>query len=370
MLCPLFSLWVAAITPEASIACPVANYEITPLHPSCPSHSSVLTFPLVRKISRSRPHMSFNDALRRAARLPGKIFTGILALSVFVLIALAVTSGSLIYRVVSPATTAVDVFPAGLPGHPQPISFTVQDGKSREGWFFPGRRFAPTIILCHGYRSHIGEILTLASALQENQFNVFIFDFSGHGKSDGWSRLGFRETDEVLAVIRELARRDDVDTKRFGIWGSDMGAYAAASAALTDQRVHALVLDSLYDQPRDFLRIQLTGSGVSRLPFVRRVTEWDLKLLNYSDRNRPPLSAGLPRLANIPKLFIQSQQAPQLAESCLAVYAAAPAPKENWWAPGIFINMLDREKREYENRIVSFFLLNLPLSSSSPPSPR
>ena len=53
----------------------------------------------------------------------------------------------------------------------------------RDGWFFPGLRGAPTVIVCHGYRAQRADVLTLVTALQEQQFNVFLFDFTGHGQA-------------------------------------------------------------------------------------------------------------------------------------------------------------------------------------------
>src|SRR5579863_7376432 len=64
-----------------------------------------------------------------------------------------------------------------LPGRPDEVTFEVPNGLgTREGWFFPGLRGAPTIILCHGYGSSRGELLTIVSTLQDHQFNVFVFD--------------------------------------------------------------------------------------------------------------------------------------------------------------------------------------------------
>ena len=75
------------------------------------------------------------------------------------------------------------------------------------------------------------DVLTLVTALQEQEFNVFLFDFSGHGTSPGVTTLGYRETAELRAAVQTIATRDDVDPKRFGLWGVDMGGYAALEVA-------------------------------------------------------------------------------------------------------------------------------------------
>ena len=98
------------------------------------------------------------------------------------------------------------------------ITFTVPGMGDRQGWFFPGLVGAPTIILLHGYESSRGELLTLVSALQDHQYNAFVFDFAAHGANAGLTTFGYREADEVRAAIDTLAKRNDVDPTRFGIW--------------------------------------------------------------------------------------------------------------------------------------------------------
>ena len=84
---------------------------------------------------------------------------------------------------------------------------------TREGWFFPGFRGASTIILCHGYGSSKGELLTLVSALQDHQYNVFVFDFAAHGANDGITSFGYHEADEVRSAIDVVAQRNDVESR-------------------------------------------------------------------------------------------------------------------------------------------------------------
>src|SRR5229473_1292199 len=98
------------------------------------------------------------------------------------------------------------------------------------------------------------ELLTLVSALQDHQYNVFVFDFAAHGVNPGITTFGYREADEVRAAIDILAVRNDVDAARFGLWGYNLGAYAALREAENDKRIRALVLDSVYDEPKQMVK--------------------------------------------------------------------------------------------------------------------
>jgi hypothetical protein len=66
-------------------------------------------------------------------------------------------------------------------------------------------------------------------------------------------------------------------------------------------------------------------------------------------------------LAGVPKLFIEAADDPELAEATRQVFMKSMEPREQVSiAHGNFANMNDEDKRAYENRVVSFFLLRLP----------
>jgi pimeloyl-ACP methyl ester carboxylesterase len=284
----------------------------------------------------------------------------LLALALFIVLALATISCYLLYQILAPPRSPASVDVSLLMGHPTVYKFDLPNGGSREGWFFPGLLHAPTIVLCHGYGSQRADILTLTTALQEHQFNVFLFDFTGHGSVPGRTTLGFQETPELLAAIRGLAKRDDIDQTRFGVWGVDLGAYVALSAAAQDARIKALAIDSAYDRPLDFLLISVSHIGLGSLPGVQTLSSFGFRMVNYSHRGDPPVSALLPRLQAIPKLFIETADKPALATSTLRLFQAAQGPKDQFVDSQAYSEMSDEDRRNYETRVVNFFLLNLP----------
>ena len=101
-------------------------------------------------------------------------------------------------------------------------------------------------------------------------------------------------------------------------------------------------------------------SGLAALPLLPRFVEKGFAWLNYRHRETPPLSARLSRLAGVPKLFLAAQDQTDLATSTVQLFALAPEPKEQaLLMRGDYTRMSDGEKRDYENRIAAFFLLNL-----------
>ena len=140
----------------------------------------------------------------------------------------------LVYQVLRPPRNATPFDLSVMMGHPTTFPFHLANGGSREGWFFPGLRGGPVIVVCHGYLSQRADVLTLVTALQDREFNVFLFDFTGHGTSKGMPTLGYGETAELQSAVEALATRDDVDKQHFGLWGVDMGGYAALEVAASD----------------------------------------------------------------------------------------------------------------------------------------
>lgn len=304
--------------------------------------------------------MAVLSELRYPTTRPAKIFSGLLAILLFGVVSIGIVSGFLLYQILKPAKVANNFDLSVMMGHPTTFSFPAEDGVSREGWFFPGLRGAPTIVVCHGYLSQRSDVLTLVTALQEHSFNVYLFDFIGHGSSPGVTTLGYRETEELRSAVQALSTRDDVDPKHFGLWGVDMGAYAVLEVASSDPRVAAFVVDDPYDNPQQMVQIQVKQSGLAVLPYVTRFSDFGFRMLNYSYRNTPPVSTRLSQTRGIPKLFIQSQDKQALSDGMAQLYTRAPDPKLMVIDRTSYLVMSDDDRKNYENQVVNFFLQYLP----------
>src|SRR5437870_10086760 len=108
--------------------------------------------------------MRLLSELRYPTTWSTKLLLVLFALVFFAVLAITAIAGFLVYRIVKPQRTSTEISMASFPGRPEVLDFETPgaNGK-REGWFFPGFRGAATIILCHGYESSRGELLTLES---------------------------------------------------------------------------------------------------------------------------------------------------------------------------------------------------------------
>ncbi len=308
--------------------------------------------------------MEISAELRYPTKWYSKLVVAAIAIVFFTFLSTTAISVFLLYRILSPTRTQMELSATDFPGRPEEFSFAIPGG-NRSGWFFPGLRGAPTIILCHGYGSSRGELLTLATSLQDRQYNVFMFDFIGHGENKGYSTMGYGETRELKAAVDALAKRDDVSPTKFGIWGTNVGAYAALAVAEQSAVVRAVVVDSVYDRPADFMKLQIDRSGLAEIPFLKGMTVRAYGWKTRAYRDVPPLSAGLSRTAGVFKLFLEAPEEPRLAQETRELFLRSPDPKQDAvLGQGNYAGMQDDAKKIYENRVLSFFLVVLPASAS------
>ena len=294
-----------------------------------------------------------------------KLLSSVLAIALFLFVAVAAVSGFLVYQIVRPQRAAASYDLSVMMGHPVTMSFPVAGGGSREGFFFPGLRGAPTIIVCHGYGSQRSDVLTLVSALQDQQFNVFVFDFAGHGNNLPGTTLGYREVAELRAAIAAIATRDDVDPTRFGLYGVDMGGYVVLEVATTDPKVKAFIVDDAYSDPRAFVQSEIKRSGLTVLPMVDKVSDFGFRMANYPFRSQPPVTGQLPATIGMPKLFFVAEDRQVLATETMNLYNRAPDPKQVIRTNAAYSAMSDDSRKNYETQVVGFFLQSLPPTASA-----
>jgi len=111
----------------------------------------------------------------------------------------------------------------------QRFDVTTDDGVTIRGAAFPSAS-STAVVQCHGFcgsRSNPRNVL-LAQILAE-RFGVFLFDFRGHGTSDGLTTLGDLEALDVHAVV-QLARARGFE--RVVTVGASMGGIAVVREAV------------------------------------------------------------------------------------------------------------------------------------------
>ncbi len=127
------------------------------------------------------------------------------------------------------------------------------------------------LLCCHGINDNRGQWIKPVARLRERWgYGALLFDFSGHGESEG--RLvsyGAGEIQDVRAALDYLRSRGDVDMSRIGILGYSLGAITATLAAAQMPELRCLVIESGFaDLKRDISALFQRFTGLPPFPFA------------------------------------------------------------------------------------------------------
>lgn len=134
------------------------------------------------------------------------------------------------------------------------LLFKTVDGTLLCGEFWAQVRPAPTLVLCHGYRISRSHLRAAAALAYHWGYNVFCFDFRGHGESEGvMTSGGNAEVRDLEAALVVAGRQPETLPGKIIIHGFSMGA---AVALLTPPRpeIVAIIADSPFARSDDVLR--------------------------------------------------------------------------------------------------------------------
>lgn len=153
------------------------------------------------------------------------------------------------------------------PWSAESVEFTAKDGTRLHGWFIPSatgpaENAIATVIHAHGNAGNMSAHWPLVSWLPERNFNVFMFDYRGFGKSKGRpSQAGL--LDDTQSAINVVRHRSDVNPQRLVLFGQSIGGANMISALGNGDRegIRAVILDSTFASYSSIANQMIPGSG-------------------------------------------------------------------------------------------------------------
>jgi pimeloyl-ACP methyl ester carboxylesterase len=157
------------------------------------------------------------------------------------------------------------------------------DGTRARGWLLKGADGAPAVVLLHRYGADRSFLFNLGVKINETtNYTILWPDLRGHGLEPLVTRTSFgtRESEDLLAAI-EFLRNAKSDNKNklvgnlYGVYGVELGAYAALNAARADNQIKVLVLDSVPRDPDELLRdaaTKCTGVDIEPVQALSRLS--------------------------------------------------------------------------------------------------
>jgi uncharacterized protein len=239
------------------------------------------------------------------------------------------------------------------------VTFPAGDGLRLRGWWIPAEGSDRAVIILHGHMGSMDMDAHRAPALLAAGFNVLLFDFRGHGRSDGRQiTFGYLERRDVQGAVSFLRGRG---MRRIGLLGFSLGGITAILSAPLCPEVAAVVSDGGPVRMRTAAAARGVEWGFPA--WISRPMVW-LAIAVTSVRLRANLFryeavhwAG--QIAPRPILFIhgdQDQYGPDFDE----LYAAARPPKELWRVPEAgHVTLSSTVPEEHRQRVIAFFQQNL-----------
>lgn len=195
-------------------------------------------------------------------RFGKKIFKSFLPILLILVVALIVALAVIVSGITRPPQRSYLVTPqtfsqiSGTALKVTDENWRNRDGTMARGWLLRGAEGAPAVIFLHRYGGDRSLLFNLGIKINEaNNYTILWPDLRGHGMNPAvkWTSFGNREGDDVLAALDFLRGlksdgRSRLIGERVGIYGVELGAYAAMWAANKNANVQVLVLDSV---PRD-----------------------------------------------------------------------------------------------------------------------
>src|SRR5947209_13239216 len=157
-----------------------------------------------------------------------------------------------------------------------------RDGTRARGWLVRGSEGSPAVILLHRYGADRSWLLNLGVKLNETtNMTVLLPDLRGHGENPpvAATSFGTLEAEDVLSDVDFLhslksSQGRALVGENVGVFGVEVGAYAALVAASHDKSITALVLDSVPDNSDAVLASAVTtrtGLATAALRLLARI---------------------------------------------------------------------------------------------------
>lgn len=251
------------------------------------------------------------------------------------------------------------------------VLFPSRDGLTLHGWFIPARGVTAfslededwatgskgTVVFGHGRFGSKDSDLKYVPWLREAGYNCFLFDFRGHGRSEGdYTSFGYHERKDLLGAIDLLESKG---IPRVGVLGFSLGAVVGISTAAQCPAITAVVADGAFVMVRRALARGAEERGVPRW-LVRALGPSILWLAGRrvgGDLEKSDPMRWVAKIAPRALFLIHGEEDPYVSvEDVRRLYEEAGEPKELWIARGAGHRRVDQVyPDEYRERVLGFF---------------
>ena len=259
------------------------------------------------------------------------------------------------------------------------VRFRSFDGTSLRGMFLFADRGLPRkglVLFCHEFTSDMYSCARYCRPLLEAGYDLFSFDFRGHGESScpeeyqprQW--VSDHEVDDALGAIAFV--EDHLESQglpvELGIFGISRGAGAAIIAARRNPAIKAVLTDGLFSSDMALEALMKRWAYIfAKVKFVYenhppafwRFLRWLLFIFAHRKFRcyYPSIRKALPRMHPRPIFMIHGERDSYIPiDQAEFLHQIAPEPKSLWIVPGAKHNQgCIVAAQEYAEKTVGFF---------------
>lgn len=237
----------------------------------------------------------------------------------------------------------------------QQVHFKTIDNLTLTGWYIPPKNGA-VIILQHGYRANSSQMLPIGLMLAKHGYGVLLFDFRGHGKSEGNTvTLGLNEVQDTDSAVSFLLEQPEVN--KIGLIGNSMGGATGILATAQNKEIQAIAVEGVFSELKDEVGIGIeVQTPLPAFPFdiifiYIAERETDFRLSDIA----PVEKVG--QISPRPILIMQGGNDERInSESGKRLFSAAGEPKRYWHEPSAaHIAIYETAPQDYEKHVIDFF---------------
>jgi pimeloyl-ACP methyl ester carboxylesterase len=211
---------------------------------------------------------------------------------------LALVIGALVYTGTHPPHVPTVSDPAMYGIYFDPVTFLSADGTRLEAWLVPlfdarkineekekaFKKRQPAVVLVHDYGSSRAQLLPLIRPLHDAGMVVLAIGLRGCGGSGAGAAntFGLNESQDIIAGVEMLRRRQFIDGERIAVIGIGTGATAALLAAKQDPAIAALVIEDPVDSA-DFVISTRIGPRQPWLHWMQPLCKWAFEIAYHVD---------------------------------------------------------------------------------------
>jgi len=273
---------------------------------------------------------------------------------IFVALFLIIFSFLIFLMSIHPMKIITNLKPSELGLKYEDVTFKSYDGVKLSGWLIPNNKTKATIIVMHGYPADKANLLGIAEFLTKD-FNVFLFDFRGFGKSEGkYTTAGYLERNDLLGAIEYLEKEKNIT--KIGLYGFSMGG--AVALMTSHENVKAIVTDSAYAKLSNMARHMYGIFFILKYLLAYLTKLYGILFLRINIDDASPL--GNIKNIRAPILLIHAEKDTQIPVSEAYLLHDTNKKAELWIVENAEHGMshsINPEK--YEKRVLEFFKENV-----------